>query len=65
MQTAARKLAAFRSYRVGTGLTGPHADTFTVRIGVPEPSTWALLLTEFGTLGLVGYRRTRKFQAIG
>jgi hypothetical protein len=44
---------------------GPHADTFTVQIGVPEPSTWALLLTGFGTLGLVGYRRTRKFQANG
>ena len=65
MQTAARKLAAFRSYRVGAGARAPHADTFTVQIGVPEPSTWALLLTEFGTLGLIGYRRSRKAQAAG
>jgi hypothetical protein len=45
--------------------TGSDADTFTVQIGVPEPSTWALTLAGFGALGLVGYRRTRKAQAIG
>ena len=39
--------------------TGPHADTFTVQIGAPEPSTWALLLEGFGALGLIGYRRPR------
>ena len=44
---------------------GAHADTFTVQIGVPEPSTWALLLAGFGGLGLVGSRRTRKARAIG
>jgi hypothetical protein len=45
--------------------TGPDADTFTVQIGVPEPSSWALLLAGFGALGLIGYRRTRKSRAIG
>ena len=45
--------------------TGPDADTFTIQIGVPEPQTWVLLLAGFGTLGLVGYRRTRKAQATG
>ena len=44
---------------------GPHADTFTVQIGVPEPSTWAILVVGFGGVGLVGYRRTRKAKAIG
>jgi hypothetical protein len=44
---------------------GPHADTFTVEIGVPEPSTWALLLAGLGALGLVGHRRTRKARPIG
>jgi PEP-CTERM motif len=44
--------------------TGPHADTFTVQIGVPEPSAWALLLAGFGAMGLIGYRRTRRAKAI-
>jgi PEP-CTERM motif len=44
---------------------GLHADTFTVQIGVPEPSTWAILMVGFGGVGLVGYRRTRKATAIG
>ena len=45
--------------------SGMHADTFTVQVGVPEPSSWALLLAGFGALGLVGYRRTRKAEALG
>ena len=46
--------------------TGPDADTFTVQVGAPEPSTWALLLAGFGALGLVGWDRgTRKAEAIG
>jgi PEP-CTERM motif len=46
--------------------SGLHADTFTVQVGVPEPSSWALLLAGFGALGLVGcYRRTRRAEAIG
>jgi hypothetical protein len=39
--------------------TGDHADTFTVQIGVPEPSTWATMLVGFVGLGLAGYRRAR------
>ena len=31
--------------------------------GVPEPSTWAMLLLGFGGLGLAGYRRSRKAEA--
>jgi hypothetical protein len=30
---------------------------------VPEPSTWALMLTGFGGLGLVGYRKVQKGRA--
>jgi hypothetical protein len=28
--------------------------------GVPEPSTWALMLAGFAGVGLAGYRRSRK-----
>jgi hypothetical protein len=28
--------------------------------GVPEPSTWAMMLLGFGGLGVAGYRRARK-----
>ena len=28
--------------------------------GVPEPSTWALMILGFGGLGFAGYRRARK-----
>jgi len=27
---------------------------------VPEPSTWALLLSGFGALGVAGWRRSRR-----
>jgi hypothetical protein len=31
---------------------------------VPEPSTWAMLVTGFGLMGLVGYRKTRSGNAL-
>ena len=31
--------------------------------GVPEPSTWAMMLLGFGGLGFAGYRRSRKSDA--
>jgi hypothetical protein len=37
--------------------TGADVDTFTVQIGVPEPSTWAMLLIGVGGLGYSAYRR--------
>jgi PEP-CTERM motif len=37
--------------------TGAHADTFTVEIGVPEPSTWAMMLAGFAALAYVALRR--------
>jgi hypothetical protein len=34
------------------------ADSYVLN-GVPEPSTWAMLLLGFGGLGIAGYRRSR------
>jgi hypothetical protein len=33
--------------------------SLTVSSGVPEPSTWAMLLLGFAGLGFAGYRRTK------
>jgi hypothetical protein len=40
--------------------TGAHADTLTIEIGVPEPSTWAMTLAGFAGLGYVALRRKRR-----
>ena len=40
--------------------TGAHADTFTIEIGVPEPSTWAMMLLGFAGLGVSGCRRSER-----
>ncbi len=40
--------------------SGAHADSLTVQIGVPEPTTWAMLALGLGSLGFVGYRASRK-----
>ena len=40
----------------GTGAN----QNFTLVIGTPEPSTWAMMLLGFAGLGFAGYRRTRK-----
>jgi hypothetical protein len=39
---------------------GADADSFTLAVGTPEPSTWAMMLLGFAGLGFAGYRRTRK-----
>jgi hypothetical protein len=51
------------TYVFGWGI-GDHADTFTVEIGVPEPSTWAMMLIGFAGLAFAGYRSTRKRAAV-
>ena len=43
----------------------PNSGSGTVTVtpvtpGIPEPSTWAMLLLGFAGLGFVGYRRTKK-----
>jgi PEP-CTERM motif len=39
------------------------AGTWTAYGGVPEPSTWAMMLLGFGGLAYAGYRRTRAIAA--
>ena len=45
--------------------TGTH-QSFTLDIGtaVPEPSTWAMMALGFASLGLLGYRKTRRDNAL-
>ena len=40
--------------------TGQSSDFEFAVTGVPEPSTWALLLIGFAGLGFAGYRSSRK-----
>jgi PEP-CTERM motif len=44
--------------------SGDHADTFTIEVTVPEPSTWALMLAGFGGLGYVAWRRRRREEGV-
>ena len=44
---------------VWTWGSGADADSFTVQIGVPEPSTWAMMLIGFAGLGFA-FRRSRR-----
>ena len=57
----------------GGSFTGGHGGIFEGSVTynftsavppVPEPSTWAMLLIGFGSLGYVGARRKRDFRAI-
>jgi hypothetical protein len=38
----------------------PHFDNLQLASGVPEPSTWAMMLIGFAGIGLMTYRRTKK-----
>jgi hypothetical protein len=44
--------------------SGAHADTLTIEIGVPEPSTWAMILLGFAGLGYAALRRKGAVPAI-
>jgi len=46
------------------GINGETDGLFAALVPVPEPSTWAMLLTGFGSLGLLAARR-RLRAAIG
>jgi hypothetical protein len=39
--------------------SGSHADSLTINITIPEPSTWAMMLIGFAGLGFAGYLRAR------
>ena len=43
--------------------SGDHADTFTLVVTTPEPSTWEMMLIGFAGLGYAGYRRAREPRA--
>jgi hypothetical protein len=47
--------------QIVTGLGNPAGEAFLA--GVPEPSTWAMMLVGFAGLGYAGYRRARKASA--
>lgn len=47
------------TYVYGWG-TGADADTLTIEIGVPEPSTWAMMLAGFAGLGWLARLRRRR-----
>ena len=51
------------SSKEGFGFTYALATTGAVS-GVPEPSTWAMMLIGFAGLGFVAYRRTKKSAAV-
>ena len=44
--------------------TGGSVDVTPVRPGVPEPSTWVMMLLGFAGLGVAGYRASRKNVAL-
>jgi len=44
-------------------ITGGATLLATGAAPVPEPSTWAMMLLGLGSLGVLGYRQTRKGQA--
>jgi hypothetical protein len=39
-------------------------DSLTVKIAIPEPATWAMILLGFAGLGFAGYRAARKSAAV-
>ena len=43
-----------------TATSAQHSFEFDMTTGVPEPSTWAMLLVGFGGLGFAAFRRSKK-----
>lgn len=50
----------FSDYALGNPEGSPFLAAATVAGGVPEPSTWTLMLAGFASLGFVGYRKAKK-----
>jgi hypothetical protein len=40
--------------------SGDHADSLTINVSVPEPSTWAMMGLGFAALGFAGYWASRR-----
>ena len=47
-------------FATGTTCQGGSSVGGTGTGGIPEPSTWAMMLAGFAGLGFLGFRRTRK-----
>jgi hypothetical protein len=45
--------------------SGADADSLTINVGVPEPSTWAMMGLGFAAFGLAGFRRRRALVRVG
>ena len=43
---------------------GPNSPLFFAELTVPEPSTWAMMILGFASLGFAGYRVSRKAAAV-
>ncbi len=46
-----------RGSQVVLDLVDANGDVFTLALGTPEPSTWAMMLLGFAGLGFMAYRR--------
>jgi hypothetical protein len=62
-------LDPFEIATIALGTTGVYGFTQALEFepqvtGVPEPSTWAMLIAGFASLGLLGYRKTRSDNAL-
>jgi PEP-CTERM motif len=54
-----------RANTLGLGSWGPGTNiSIDVTFGVPEPSTWAMMLLGFAGIGFAGYRSSRKGRAV-
>jgi PEP-CTERM motif len=51
------------SYTYALGINDP-GQIVGLTFGVPEPSTWAMMLIGFAGLGFMAYRRTKKSAAV-
>jgi hypothetical protein len=52
----------FTSLAGGNANVGNILDNVQVASGVPELSTWAMMLIGFGGIGFLAYRRTKKYR---
>jgi PEP-CTERM motif len=58
-------LGQFTSYPPGTIAEVDYDNlSFTINSGVPEPSTWAMMILGFAGIGFMAYRRSRKDQGL-